>query len=97
MADRTDAAEPLHGDRHLPVGPALDESLEAAKLDDVQPRLLHVIVFVEQNADLAVSFDAGDRLNHNATRIIASRYHCGRLQLFAVPASRFAVRIVRCA
>jgi hypothetical protein len=37
MADRADAAQALHHHRHLPVGPALDEDLEAAELDDVQP------------------------------------------------------------
>ena len=39
VADRADAAQPLHQDRHLPEGPALDEALEAAELDDVQAGL----------------------------------------------------------
>ena len=40
VADRADAAEPLDEHGHFPEGPALDEPLEAAELDDVQPRLL---------------------------------------------------------
>ena len=40
VAHRADAAQALHQHRHFPVGPALDELLEAAELDDVQPRLL---------------------------------------------------------
>jgi hypothetical protein len=40
VADRADAAQPLHDDRHLPQQPAADEALEAAELDDVQPRLV---------------------------------------------------------
>ena len=39
VADRADAAQPLHEHRDLPVGAALDEPLEAAELDDVQARL----------------------------------------------------------
>ena len=39
VADRADAAQPLHQDRHLPERAALDEALEAAELDDVQPGL----------------------------------------------------------
>jgi len=37
MADRADAAEPLNEDRRFPVRTALDEALEAAELDDVEP------------------------------------------------------------
>jgi hypothetical protein len=39
VAHRADAAQALHHHRQLPEGPALDEALEAAELDDVQPRL----------------------------------------------------------
>ena len=48
MGDRADAAQALHHHRDLPVGPALDEFLEAAELDDVQAHLLHMPVRVEQ-------------------------------------------------
>jgi hypothetical protein len=63
VADRADAAQPLHQHRDLPERPALDEALEAAELHDVQPGLLHLLCLVEQDRDLAVSFDAGDRLD----------------------------------
>ena len=67
MADRADAAQPLHHDRNFPVRPALDEGLEAAELDDVQADLMDPVVLVEQDRDLAVAFDAGD----------ADRWRCG--------------------
>ena len=70
VADRADAAEPLHRDRHLPVRPALDEDLEAAKLDDVQPDLMDAVLVVEQDRHLAVALDAGDRLDGDAAQLV---------------------------
>ena len=67
MAYRADAAQALDDDRHLPVQPPVDETLEAAELDDVQPRLVHLVVAVEVNCHLAVSFDAGHRRNLDQT------------------------------
>jgi len=55
VAYRTDAAQPLHHHRHFPVRPALDEFLEAAELDDMQPHLVNLVVVVQQQCDLAVS------------------------------------------
>ena len=55
---RADAAEALHHDRRLPIGTALHEFLEAAEFDDVQPRLMHAVVRVEEQRDLAMAFDA---------------------------------------
>ena len=69
VAHRTDAAQALHHDRHLPVRPALDEFLEAAEFDDVQAHLVHVIVFIEQQGDLAVTLDAGHRIDGNAPEV----------------------------
>ena len=60
VADRADAAEPLDEDRGLPVGPALDEALEAAELDDVEAGLGHLAGVVQPDGDLAVAFDPGD-------------------------------------
>ncbi len=60
VAHRADAAEPLDEDRRLPVGAALDEPLEAAELDDVEPRLGDLAVVVELDGDLAVALDSGD-------------------------------------
>ena len=44
VADRADAAQPLHDHRHFPQKPPADEALEAAELDDMQPRLVHLVV-----------------------------------------------------
>jgi hypothetical protein len=66
VADRADAAEPLDRDRHLPVRAPLDEALEASELDDVQAGLLHLACIIEQDRDLAVSFDAGNRFDHDS-------------------------------
>ena len=66
VADWTDAAQPLHRDRDFSVGPALDERLEAAKLDNVQAHLMDAVVLVEQDRNFAVTFDPGDRLDRDA-------------------------------
>jgi hypothetical protein len=66
VADGADAAQALYGHRHLPERTALDEALEAAELDDVQARLRDPAVVVEQDGDLAVPLDAGDRLDDDA-------------------------------
>ena len=68
VAHRADAAQPLHHDRHFPVRTALDELLERTELDDVQPRLLHVIVLVHQQRDLAVALDARHGLDDDAAQ-----------------------------
>ncbi len=60
VADRADAAEALHEHGRLPVGAALDEALEAAELDDVQPGLGHRVAVVQVDGDLAVALNAGD-------------------------------------
>jgi len=67
---RADAAQALHQHRHLPVGPALDEFLEAAELDDVQAHLVHPVVGVEQQRHLAVALDAGHRLDDDALEVL---------------------------
>ena len=66
VADRADAAESLHRDRNFPIGPAADEDLEAAKLNDVQPDLMDAILLVEQDRHLAVAFDPGDGFDGDA-------------------------------
>ena len=68
VAHRADSAEPLHHDRHFPVGPSLDELLEGAKFDDVQPRLGDVTVRVEQQCHLAMALDARERFDHYAAQ-----------------------------
>ena len=63
VAHRADAAQPLHGDRNLPIRAALDEDFEAPEFDDVQPDLVDAILLIEEDRDLAVAFDSGDRLD----------------------------------
>jgi hypothetical protein len=60
VRDRTDAAQALHHDRYLPERTALDKLFKAAEFDDVQAHLTNVIVFVEKQGDLAMTFDARD-------------------------------------
>ena len=69
MRHRADAAQALHHDRHLPVGPALDEFLEAAELDDVQAHLVHLVLLVEQDRDLAVALDARHGIDRDAAQV----------------------------
>ena len=70
MRHRADAAQPLHHHRHFPVGPAFDELLEAAKLDDVQPHLLHAALFVEQDRHLAMALDTGHGVDGHAAQAL---------------------------
>jgi hypothetical protein len=46
MAHRTDAAEPLDEHRCFPIRSPLYESLEPAKLDDMQARLDDAVVVI---------------------------------------------------
>ena len=71
MADWANPTEPLHDDRHVPVRPPLYEALETAKLDNVQARLANDIVIIGQQRNLAVPFDARDRLDHDAVQVVA--------------------------
>jgi hypothetical protein len=61
VAYRTDAAKPLDKHGNFPVRPALNETLKSAELDNVQPSLSNLIVFVKQNGDFAVSLNSGYR------------------------------------
>ena len=70
VAHRADAAQPLHDDRQLPVGTALDELLEAPELHDVQACLVDVVVVVQQQRHLAVPLHAGHRLDHDTLQAL---------------------------
>ena len=70
VRDGADAAEALHHDRRLPIGPALHEFFEAAKFDDMQPRLLHLTRVVHEQRDLAMAFDARDRVDGDAAQLL---------------------------
>jgi hypothetical protein len=67
MTDRTDPAETLHDDRKLPVGATLDKLLETTKFHDMQTRLMHVVVLVNQEGDLSVPLDTCHRINCDTT------------------------------
>ena len=67
MAHRTDSAQALHQHRELPERATLDEALETPELDDVQPGAQYAMVVVEEDGDLAVSLDPGERLDHDAS------------------------------
>jgi hypothetical protein len=69
VRDRADAAQALHHDRHFPVGPALDEFFEAAEFDDVQAHLMHLVVVVEQDGDLAVALDPRHGIDGDAAQL----------------------------
>jgi len=71
VRDRADAAQTLHHHRHFPVRPALDEALEAAELDDMQAHLMHLVVLVEQDGDLAVALDARHGVDGDAAQVLA--------------------------
>ena len=66
---RADAAQPLDHDRHFPVRPALNEFFEAAKLDNMQAHLMHLVLVVEQDGDLAVPLDPGNGIDGNAAQL----------------------------
>ncbi len=74
VRDRADAAQALHHDRHFPVGAALDELFEAAEFDDVQAHLLHLVVVVEQDGDLAVALDARHGIDGDAAQLFGVRW-----------------------
>ncbi len=63
MAHRTDTTQTLDDDWNFPVQPPLDESLEPAKLDNVEPSLFDLAGLIQPNGDLAVTFDARDRVD----------------------------------
>ena len=65
MADRANAAQPLHQHRCFPIRTPLHETLESPELHNVQTALRYIALVVELDRDLAVSFHARDRINNN--------------------------------
>src|ERR1700678_3327555 len=63
MADRANAAKALHDNRHFGEHAALNETFKTAELDDMEAGLLDLASLVEANRDLAMTFDAGDRVD----------------------------------
>jgi hypothetical protein len=66
VARRADAADAGHDARQLLDRPALDEALEAAQLGDLEVAVLDRPVVVEEDLDLAVALEPGDRVDADA-------------------------------
>ena len=83
MTDRADAAQALHHHRQFPVGPALDELLEAAEFDDVQAGLLDAVMVVLQQGDLAVPLDPGQGIDGDAPEAggLGGRFQAGDFRM----------------
>ena len=88
MADRTNAAETLDDDGNLPIHASLDEALETPEFHDVETRLLDLAGLVEPDGDLAVTFDAGDRIDYDLARTLNDLDVAHRLCLFMMPLIR---------
>jgi hypothetical protein len=67
---RADAAQALHHDRHFPVRAPLNEFFKAPEFDDMQAHLMHLVVLIEQDGDLAVAFNPRNGVNGNATQAL---------------------------
>ena len=65
---RADATQTLHQNRHFPIRAAFDELFKATEFNDVQAHLMHLVVIVQQDGDLAVTLDAGNRLDDDPTQ-----------------------------
>jgi hypothetical protein len=68
MADRTDPAQALDDERDFPIHPATNEALETAEFDNVEAGLFNLSGFVQPDGDLAMAFDAGNRIDHDLAR-----------------------------
>ena len=85
-ADAADAGRQV---RHVLGRPAHAELLEAAQLGDLQVGVGHVALVVEEDVDLAVAFQPGDRIDRNAFHsefsssivLVESLNHDGRQSL----------------
>ncbi len=69
MGHRADSAQPLHHHGYFPVGTSLNKFFKAPKLDNVQAHLLHAVLCVDQNGDLAMPFNPGNRIDGDATQV----------------------------
>src|SRR5208283_4073330 len=86
VADRADAADARGYPRHLAVGPALAEPLEAAELHDVELGVGDVAGPVQEDADLGVPLDARYRVDDDAFG--HGRVLLGQPNLSCSPSSR---------
>ena len=58
---------------HLLGGPAQAEDLETAQLGDLQVGPLHIALLVQENVNLAVAFQAGNRVNRHPAPLRVGR------------------------
>ena len=93
MTDRANPAYPSGYSRHFAVRPAFAEFFETTKLDDMKFGIRNVPGIVQENADLGVSLDPGDRINNNAFYHRRGRFggtypnlNCSAWRLGALPA-----------
>ena len=73
MAHRTNTAKALDDNGNLPVWPPFDKPFKSAHFDDMQPHLMDLVLFVQQDRDLAVPFDARNRIDGDAARFLRRR------------------------
>ena len=86
---RAHAADAVGEDRHLLHRPAHAEPLEAAQLRDLEVRVGDVATLVQEDLDLAVTLEAGDRVDGDAL-------HGGRpAPRHCLPSSAHAARPAR--
>ncbi len=72
MGFGTDAADAVGDARHLFRGPPHAELLEAAQFGDLEVGVGDIALVVEEDLDLAVSFQAGDGIDSDAFHNTAS-------------------------
>jgi hypothetical protein len=70
MAYRADTAEALHQYGDFGIRSTLDEFLKAAEFDNMKARLMHPVILIQQQGDLAVTFDSGNRLDHDPFQVL---------------------------
>lgn len=56
MTDRANPAKTLNQKRHFPIRTTLDKFFKAPKLDNMQARFMDVIICIQQQRNLAMSF-----------------------------------------
>ena len=59
-------------------GPSDDEALESPELDDVEAGVLDLVLLVHVDRDLAVTFDAGQRLDRDRAGLAFTWLHGDR-------------------
>jgi hypothetical protein len=65
MGGRADPADPAGDLGHVFRGPAQAEDFETPELGDLEIRPLHIPPVIEEDIDLSVSFEPGDRVDGN--------------------------------